>query len=98
MKPQKLFPPFIYKILHFFIVLRHSILIISLRVRIYFIFNLMFSIMYYDPITNWNCQNADPAPDYFKRKLPLRKEQLKSVVNSLSIDDGLNKNTRFSPI
>ena len=46
---------------------------------------------------NWNCRNADPASEEFKRKLPLRKKQLKSVVQSLSIDDGLNKNPRSFP-
>ena len=47
---------------------------------------------------NWNCQNADPAPEEFKRKLPLRKKQRKSVVvQSLSIDDGLNKNSQNFP-
>ena len=53
--------------------------------------------MEYDPILKWNCQNADLAPKEFKRKLPLRKKQLKSVVQSLSIDDGLNKNPRNFP-
>ena len=49
---------------------------------------LMFGNMEYDPILNWNCRNADPAPEEFKRKLPLRKIQRKSVVvHSLSIDD-----------
>ena len=47
---------------------------------------------------NWNCQNADPAPEEFKRKLPLRKKQRKPVaVQSLSMDDGLNKNPRNFP-
>ena len=55
----------------------------------------MFSKMEYDPILNWNCRNAYPAPEEFKRKFPLRKKQRKSVVvQSLSIDDGLNKNPR----
>ena len=55
----------------------------------------MFSKMQYDPILNWNCQNADPAPEEFKRRLPLRKKQRKPVaVQSLSMDDGLNKNPR----
>ena len=54
--------------------------------------------MEYNSILNWNCQNADPAPEKFKRKLPLRKKQRKSiVVQSLSIDDGLNKNSRSFP-
>ena len=54
--------------------------------------------MEYDPILNWNCRNADPAPEEFKRKLPLRKKQRKSVaVQSLSMDDGLNKNPRNFP-
>ena len=58
----------------------------------------MFSKMEYDPTLNWNCRNADPAPEEFKRKLPLRKKQRKSVaVQSLSIDDGLNKNPRNFP-
>ena len=58
----------------------------------------MFSKMEYDPILNWNCQNADPAPEEFKRKLPLRKKQRKAVaVQSLSMDDGLNKNPRSFP-
>ena len=58
----------------------------------------MFSKMEYDPILNWNCQNADPPPEEFKRKRPLRKKQRKSVVvQSLSIDDGLNKNPRKFP-
>ena len=48
--------------------------------------------MEYDPILNWNCQSADPAPEEFKRKLHLRKNQLKPVVQSLSTDDGLKKN------
>ena len=48
----------------------------------------MFSKMEYDPILNWNCRNADPAPEEFKRKLPLRKKQRKPLaVQSLSIDD-----------
>ena len=54
--------------------------------------------MEYDPILNWNCRNADPAPEEFKRKLPLRKKQRKPVaVQSLSMDDGLNKNPRNFP-
>ena len=54
--------------------------------------------MEYDPILNWNCRNADPAPEEFKRKLPLRKKQRKPLaVQSLSIDDGLNKNPRNFP-
>ena len=54
--------------------------------------------MEYDPILNWNCRNADPAPEEFKRKLPLRKKQRKPVaVQSLSMDDGLNKNPRSFP-
>ena len=54
--------------------------------------------MEYDPILNWNCRNADPAPEEFKRKLPLRKKQRKPVaVQSLSMDDGLNKNPRKFP-
>ena len=58
----------------------------------------MFSKMEYDPILNWNCRNADPAPEEFKRKLPLRKKQRKPVaVQSLSMDDGLNKNPRNMP-
>ena len=57
----------------------------------------MFSKMEHDKILNWNCRNADPAPEEFKRKLPLRKKQLKSVVQPLSIDDGLNKNPRSFP-
>ena len=59
----------------------------------------MFSKMEYDPILNWNCRNADPAPEEFKRKLPLRnKKQRKPVaVQSLSMDDGLNKNPRNFP-
>ena len=58
----------------------------------------MFSKMEYDPILNWNCRNADPAPEEFKRKLPLRKKQRKPVaVQSLSMDDGLNKNPRIFP-
>ena len=58
----------------------------------------MFSKLEYDPILNWNCQNADPAPEEFERKLPLRKKQRKSVVvQSLSTDDGLNKNPRSFP-
>ena len=57
----------------------------------------MFSKKEYDSILNWNCRNADPAPEEFKRKLPLRKKQLKSVVQSLSIDDGLSKNPKNFP-
>ena len=58
----------------------------------------MFSKMEYDPILNWNCRNADPAPEEFKRKLPLRKKQRKPVaVKSLSMDDELNKNPRNMP-
>ena len=58
----------------------------------------MFSKMKHDPILNWNCRNADPAPEEFERKLPLGKKQRKSVVlQSLSIDDGLNKNLRNVP-
>ena len=58
----------------------------------------MFSKMEYDPILNWNCRNADPAPEEFKRKLPLRKKQRKPLaVQSLSIDDGLNNNPRNFP-
>ena len=54
--------------------------------------------MEYDPTLNWNCRNADPAPEEFQRKLPLSKKQRKSVVvQSLSIDDGLNKNPRNFP-
>ena len=54
--------------------------------------------MEYDPILNWNCRNPDPAPEEFKRKLPLRKKQRKPVaVQSLSMDDGLNKNSRNFP-
>ena len=54
--------------------------------------------MEYDPISNWNCRNADPAPEEFKRKLPLRKKQRKPLaVQSLSIDDGINKNPRNFP-
>ena len=54
--------------------------------------------MEYDPILNWNCRNADPAPEEFKRKLPLRKKQRKPLaVQSLSMDDGLNKNPRNFP-
>ena len=54
--------------------------------------------MEYDPILNWNCRNADPAPEEFKRKLPLRKKQRKPVaVQSLSMDDGLKKNPRNFP-
>ena len=54
--------------------------------------------MEYDPILNWNCRNADPAPEEFKRKLSLRKKQRKPVaVQSLSMDDGLNKNPRNFP-
>ena len=57
--------------------------------------------MEYDPISNWNCRNADPAPEEFKKKLPLRKKQRKPgkpvVVQSLSMDDGLNKNPRNFP-
>ena len=55
--------------------------------------------MEYDPILNWSCRNADPAPEEFKRKLPLRnKKQRKPVaVQSLSMDDGLNKNPRNFP-
>ena len=54
--------------------------------------------MEYDPILNWNCRNADPAPEEFKRKLPRRKKQRKPVaVQSLSTDDGLNKNPRNFP-
>ena len=52
----------------------------------------------YCPILNWNCRNADQAPEEFKRTLPLRKKQRKSVVvQSFSIDDGLNKNPRNLP-
>ena len=61
---------------------------------------MMFSTMEYDPIMNWKCRNADPAPEQFKRKLPLRKKRyLKSVVKSpsKSIDDGLNKDPRNFP-
>ena len=55
----------------------------------------MFSKMEYDPYLNWNCPNAVPAPEEFKRKLPLRKKQrICVIVQSLSIDDGLNKNPR----
>ena len=51
--------------------------------------------MEYDPYLNWNCPNAVPAPEEFKRKLPLRKKQrICVIVQSLSIDDGLNKNPR----
>ena len=51
-----------------------------------------------DPILNWNCRNADPAPEEFKRKLPLRKKLRKHVaVQLLSMDDGLNKNPRYFP-
>ena len=58
----------------------------------------MFSKLEYDPNLNWNCRNADPAPEEFKRKLPFRKKQRKSlVVQALSIDDGLNKNPRNFP-
>ena len=58
----------------------------------------MFSEMEYDPILHWNCRNADPAPEEFKRKVPLRKKQRKPVaVQSLSMDDGLNKNPRSFP-
>ena len=54
--------------------------------------------MEYDPILNWNCRNADPAPKEFTRKLPLRKKQRKpAAVKSLSMDDGLNKNPRNFP-
>ena len=54
--------------------------------------------MEYDPILNWNCRNADPAPEEFKRMLPLRKKQRTPVaVQSLSMDDGLNKNPRNFP-
>ena len=54
--------------------------------------------MEYDSILNWNCRNADPAPKEFKRKLPLRKKQRKSVaVQPLSVDHGLNKNPRNFP-
>ena len=54
--------------------------------------------MEYDPNLNWNCRNADPAPEEFKRKLTLRKKQRKPVaVQSLSMDDGLNKNPRNFP-
>ena len=54
--------------------------------------------MEYDPILNWNCRNADPAPEEFKRMLPLRKKQRKPVaVQSLSMDDRLNKNPRNFP-
>ena len=54
--------------------------------------------MEYDPILNWNCRNADSSPEEFKRKLPLRKKQQNSVVvQSLSIDDGLNKNPQNFP-
>ena len=59
---------------------------------------MIFSKLEYDPILNWNCRNADPAPEEFKRKLPLRKKQQKPVaVQSLSMDDGLNKNPRSFP-
>ena len=58
----------------------------------------MFSKTEYEPILNWNCLNFDPAPEEFRRKLPLRKKQRKSVVvQSLSIDDGLNYNPRNFP-
>ena len=58
----------------------------------------MFSKMEYAPILIWNCRNADPAPEEFKRKLPLRKKQRKpGAVQSLSMDDGLNKNPRNFP-
>ena len=58
----------------------------------------MFSKTEYDPILNCKCRNADPAPEEFKRKLPLRKKQRKPVaVQSLSMDDGLNKNPRNFP-
>ena len=54
--------------------------------------------MEYDPILNWNCRNADPAPEEFKRKLPLRRKQRKPVaVQSLSMDDWLNKISRNFP-
>ena len=53
--------------------------------------------MEYDPSLNWNCRNADPAPEEFKRKVPLRKKQLKTVVQSLSIDGGLNKKPQKFP-
>ena len=56
---------------------------------------MMFSKMEYDSILNRNCQNAGPAPEEFKRKLPIRKKQRKSVVvQPLSIDDGLTRNPR----
>ena len=55
----------------------------------------MFSKIEYDPILNWNCRNAHPAPEEFKRKLPFRMKPL--AVQSLSIDDGLNKNPRNFP-
>ena len=58
----------------------------------------MFSKMEYDPILNSNCENADPAPKELKIKLPHRKKQRKPVaVQSLSMDDGLNKNPRNFP-
>ena len=58
----------------------------------------MFSKMENGPILNWNCRNADPSPEELKRKLPLRKKQRKTVVvQSLSIDDGLNKYPRNFP-
>ena len=51
--------------------------------------------MEYDPILNWNCRNADPAPEECKRKLPPRKKQRKPVaVQSFPMDDGLKKNPR----
>ena len=54
--------------------------------------------MEYDPILNWNCRNADPAPEELKRKLPLRNKQRKPVaVQFLSMDDRLNKNPRNFP-
>ena len=59
----------------------------------------MFSKMEYDPIMNWNCRNADPAPEQFKSNLPLeKKRQLKSLVkSSMSFDDGFNKDPRNFP-
>ena len=55
--------------------------------------------MEYDSILNSNCRNANPAPKEFKRKLPLRKKQQKSVaVQPLSVDDGLNKTLGNFPV
>ena len=103
-KPQDFIFNLLYIKFYTFVNFLHcSNLIISLSIRILFgilnivLFYINLSKLEYDSNLNWNCRNADPAPEEFKRKLPLRKKQPKSVVQSLSIDDGLNKNTKNFP-